>query len=89
MEEYQKIQTIFKRDPANRMKTLIMGEYSTPEFQFLKNNVWVFTEKVDGTNIRVGWDGNQIIFSGKTDNSQIPATLVNSLFTFRRPNRSA
>ena len=52
MKEYHKIQTIFKRDPENKFKTLIYGEFSLPEFEYLKNNTWIFTEKVDGTNIR-------------------------------------
>ena len=48
METYHKIQTIYKRDPANSFKTLLEGEYSLPEFEYLKDNTWVFTEKVDG-----------------------------------------
>jgi len=79
MKEYHKIQTVFKRDPENHHKTLLIGEYSMPEFEYLKNNLWVFTEKVDGTNIRVMFNGNEIIFGGKTDNAQIPAFLVQKL----------
>ena len=60
-------------------KTLLEGDYSLPEFDYLKNNTWVFTEKVDGTNIRVMWDGKEIDFGGKTDNAQIPAFLVKKL----------
>ena len=70
MKEYHKIQTVFKRDPDNNFKTLLMGEYSLPEFEYLKDNKWVFTEKVDGTNIRVIWDGKDIFFKGKTDKAQ-------------------
>jgi hypothetical protein len=76
MNEYHKIQTVFKRDPSTNFKTLIEGDYSLPEFEYLKNNTWVFTEKVDGTNIRVMIKDNKITFGGKTDNAQIPATLV-------------
>lgn len=79
MKEYIKIQTIFKRDPLTNHKTLLEGDYSLPEFDYLKNNTWVFTEKVDGTNIRVMWDGKEIAFGGKTDNAQIPAFLVKKL----------
>jgi len=79
MKEYHKIQTIFKRDPATNMKTLLMGEYSLPEFGYLQNNDWIYTEKVDGTNIRVMYDGNTITFGGKTDNAQIPSPLVKKL----------
>lgn len=45
------------------------------EFEFLKDNLWVFSEKVDGTNIRVIWDGVKVTFGGKTDDAQIPADL--------------
>lgn len=79
MNEYHKIQTIFKRDPNTNYKTLIYGDYSWPEFEYLKDNLWVFTEKVDGTNIRVMFNSGVITFGGKTDKAQIPAPLVNKL----------
>lgn len=79
MKEYHKIQTVYKRDPATKMKTLLNGEYSEPAFYYLTNNEWIFTEKVDGTNIRVIYDGKNITFGGKTDNAQIPNQLVNKL----------
>lgn len=79
MKKYHKIQTVFKRDPDTKFKTLIEGDFSLPEFEYLKNNQWVFTEKVDGTNSRVMFDGKTITFGGKTDKSQIPGDLVNKL----------
>jgi len=79
MQEYHKIQTVFKRNPETNYKTLLYGEYSIPEFEYLANNKWVFTEKVDGTNIRVMFDGEIISFGGKSDRAQIPAFLVNRL----------
>jgi ATP-dependent RNA circularization protein (DNA/RNA ligase family) len=75
MKEYHKIQTIFKRDMATKQKTILEGQWTLPEFEFLAENTWVFTEKVDGTNIRVMFDGSRITFGGKTDNAQIPARL--------------
>jgi ATP-dependent RNA circularization protein (DNA/RNA ligase family) len=79
MNEYHKIKTVFKRDPANKYKTLLMGDFALPEFEFLQNNRWVFTEKVDGTNIRVIFNGFGITFGGKTDRAEIPSFLVNRL----------
>lgn len=79
MKQYHKIQTVWLRDPENNHKTLLEGVWAKPEFQYLKDNEWVFTEKVDGTNIRVMWDGESVIFGGKTDNAQIPQFLVNRL----------
>ena len=79
MKPYHKIQTVFKRDPATKHKTLLMGEFSIPEFEYLKDCMWEFTEKVDGTNIRVTWDGQDVMFDGRTDNAQIPPFLLTKL----------
>lgn len=78
MKEYHKIQTLFKRDMATKHKALVEGEWTLPEFAYLANNEWVFTEKVDGTNIRVMVNGG-VTFGGKTDNANIPAKLVERL----------
>ena len=80
MRHYHKIQTVFKRDPDNRFKTLLDGEFSIPEFEYLKDNPWVFTEKVDGTNIRIMFSKmRHLTFGGKSDNAMIPAFLLNRL----------
>jgi len=82
MIKYHKIQTIYKRDPETKFKTLLEGQYSLPEFEYLKDNIWVFTEKVDGTNIRIMYDGVTLWFGGKTDSAQIPSELANKLAVF-------
>jgi hypothetical protein len=74
--EYHKIQSIYKRDMTSKRKTLIEGEWTLPEFEYLAGNVWTFTEKVDGTNIRVIFKDNGITFGGRTEDAQIPAQLV-------------
>ncbi len=79
IKEYQKIQTVFLRDPKTKFETLLEGQFALPEFEYLKNNIWVFTEKVDGTNIRVIFNDGQITFGGKTDRAQIQASLANKL----------
>jgi len=76
--EYVKIPNIFKREEYGSNK-LIEGKFSTPELKYLANAQWVWTEKVDGTNIRVMWDGHSVTFGGRTDKAQIPAHLVNKL----------
>ena len=76
--EYVKIPNIFKREEYGSNK-LIEGQYSTPELEFLSDMLWEWTEKVDGTNIRVMWDGHSVTFGGRTDKAQIPAHLVNKL----------
>ena len=79
MTEYHKIQTIFKRDMTSKNKTLMEGEWTTEEFKYLSKNEWIFTEKVDGTNIRIIFKDGQISFGGRTDSAQIPAKLLNEL----------
>lgn len=79
MKEYHKIQTVYARDPETKFRTLLIGQYAEPEFAYLAENEWVFTEKVDGTNIRVMVEPDRIRFGGKTDNASIPAFLVERL----------
>lgn len=79
MTEYHKIDTVFKRDPATKHKTLLMGEYSQDAFAYLAGNEWAFSEKVDGTNIRVIIGDGKVTFGGRTDAAQIPAFLVAKL----------
>ena len=76
MSEYHKIQTIFKRDMASKRKTLMEGDWTLPEFEYLAGNAWTFTEKVDGTNIRVIFKDGTVAFGGRTDDAEIPAPLV-------------
>ena len=87
MHEYHKIQTVFKRDPDAKFKKLLMGQYSLPEFAYLANNEWVFTEKVDGTNIRIMIGDSGVTFGGKTNDAQIPASLVQRLEALFLPQK--
>lgn len=79
MKEYHKIQSVFKRDMSTKKKLLIEGDYSLPEFEYLENAKWTFTEKVDGTNIRVMVQDGTIVFGGRTDAAHIPAILLSRL----------
>lgn len=84
MIEYHKIQTVFLRDPKTNYKQLMEGVWSKPEFCYLSENMWLVDEKIDGTNIRVMWDGTKMRVGGKTDNAQLQMDLVeniNTLFT--------
>lgn len=78
MKKYHKIETVYERD-TNGSKKLIEGKYRNEAVEFLANNDWAFTEKIDGTNIRIYWDGHRITFGGRTESSQIPSHLVNKL----------
>lgn len=80
MKPYHKIPTVFKRDPTTENKTLLLDKYATPEIEYLWNCWWTFTEKVDGTNIRVvSLPSGDICFCGRTDRANIPAKLTNRL----------
>ena len=79
MNKYHKINTVFNRDMDKPKNPIIMWDWSEPEFEYLANNKWELTEKVNGTNIRIMWDGEKITFGGKTDNAQIHAPLVQRL----------
>ena len=78
MKEYNKIETIYERD-IDGTKKLIEGKFRNKTVEFLANNEWEFTEKIDGTNIRIYWDGHKITFGGRTERASIPSHLVNKL----------
>jgi hypothetical protein len=79
VNKYPSIKTVYLRDPENKYRTLLEGQWACPEFEYLKDNEWVFTEKIDGTNIRVMWDGMQVRYGGRTDNAQMPTFLLDKL----------
>lgn len=78
MRTYEKIETVFCRD-TDGTKRLILNDFRNPTIAYLKNNTWVFTEKIDGTNIRIHWDGHKVEFGERTDKAQIPAHLLDKL----------
>lgn len=70
---YQKIPTVFYRDPVTNKLTT---QWATPELKALKDIPWSFTEKIDGTNVRILWDGHRVSFGGRTENAQFPIPLL-------------
>lgn len=72
MKEFPKIQSIYKRDEETHK--FIEGQWSLPELEYLANNQWVWTEKVDGTNIRVIWipEGHDVPFPTYSDTTSTP-----------------
>ena len=78
MRKYDKIETIYARD-VEGTKKLCPGVFRDPTVRYLADLRWDWTEKIDGTNIRVCWDGHKITFGGRTDNANIPAELVTRL----------
>lgn len=78
MREYVKIETLFNRS-EDGSKKLIEGDFRNETVKFLRDLPWQFTEKVDGTNIQVAWDGHRVSYGGRTERASIPAHLMNKL----------
>jgi len=75
MKEYSKIETLFNRDKSTFK--VIENDWRTPEFEYLKDLEWSFTEKIDGTNIRIEWIPKvSSRFGGRTDRAQMPPFLM-------------
>lgn len=77
---YTKINTLYKRYTEGPKKNcIILGDYSVPEVEYLKDCKWLCFEKVDGTNISIYWDGQNKEYHGKSENAQIPAGIISHL----------
>ena len=69
MDKYQKIDTLYVFD--NGLKRFVT-KFTNPLVEFLRDNAWLASEKVDGINIRVHFDGYRVEWSGRTDDAQLP-----------------
>jgi len=77
MQTYHKINTLWKRDQKGKV---IVGDYSIPEFELLQDVPWTWTEKIDGTNIRIGLtEDDHFDIRGRTENAQIPTFLLRAI----------
>lgn len=75
---YQKIEGLWTRDVTTHK--VVKGQFRNPVVRDLFDApVWHVTEKIDGMNIRVLWDGYSISFGGRTDRAELPAQLVEHL----------
>lgn len=75
-DRYESIKNVFKRDPDTHK--LIHGSFSLPEFEYLQNCKWIWTEKVDGMNVRVILNDNAD-FRGRSDAAHMPSALMKRL----------
>lgn len=66
MKEYMKINNIFEFDEKYRK---ILG--MTKICDFLKDIEWIGTEKIDGTNVRIYWDGYSVTIAGRQNNKTV------------------
>lgn len=67
---YQKIPNLYEFDQERKKYNTLV--YSTHEIDYLRKLQWLCTEKVDGMNIRVIWDGYDISFAGRKETSKLP-----------------
>ncbi len=76
MRPYHKIQGLQKRDPETHR---FDGRWTCPEFEWLAGNEWVWTEKLDGMNIRLGFDPEDetepFQVAGRTARAELPGRL--------------
>src|SRR3990167_7108390 len=87
MSEYPKIETLYERDEQTfKVKP---GVLKNRVYGLIKT--WHWTEKIDGTNIRVVWSAaeKKLTFGGKTDNAQIHADLIKHLYELVKPDKLA
>jgi len=71
--EYHKIETLYERDEqTHRLKQPLV--LKNPVYGLIKT--CQFTEKIDGTNIRVIWKDGKLSFGGKSNNAMIHADLI-------------
>jgi len=101
--EYHKIHGLFKRytkddkdagiiPDGKKVGDFITGEFAKEEFKILFHNQWIWTEKLDGMNIRIYLyreeenDNFTIIVKGRTDKADISDDLLNSIYTWFHEN---
>ena len=75
MKKYHKINTIYKRAMELPNSPVVEGLWVSPEIEMLKDIAWTGTEKIDGTNVRIIFDGTAVEVKGKSDKSSMPEFL--------------
>lgn len=75
---YPKIETLYERDNDGTHR-LIEGKFRNSAMEYLKDNYWIGTEKIDGMNIQVVWNGDGIEIYGRSERAQIKNDLMDLL----------
>lgn len=76
---YHKIEGPFKRKVDN-VKEVDRSLWRNDTVKMLADHpIWMGSEKIDGTNIRIIWDGYRVSFGGRTERAELPGQLVQEL----------
>lgn len=70
MKTYQKIETLYKFNTT--INKFVENDFTNPIVKYLYDCKWIGSEKIDGTNIRVLWDGFSFSIAGRTEKSDVP-----------------
>lgn len=73
LKEYQKIYPPFTRNTETKKLTNIFISNSVA---FLSKKTWEWTEKINGTNMRIFWDGHKLSLYGRANETQIEKEVL-------------
>jgi len=77
MIHYPKIETLYERDKETFKVTDV---FKLPEFGLIDPKRWIFTEKIDGMNMRISPLVAGLDVRGRGDNAQIPDDLTKYIY---------
>lgn len=83
---FPSIPNLHKRDETTKR---LNGVLAHPAYALLADAEWIFTEKIDGTNIRVIWDGESVEIRGRTDAATLYPPLVKAIEDIFTPGNMA
>lgn len=76
LDEYQKIPVLYEFDASRKEYT---NKIADPSVEFLSGLSWLASEKYDGMNIRVHYDGHKVEIFGRTDAAILPKEVEDLL----------
>jgi len=84
MIKYASIKNLWKTDPATKYTTMIEGAWSNPVFEYLQDQIWIATEKIDGMNMRImrAGPGELVRYGGRTDNASMKMHWLEKLQSY-------
>lgn len=77
--KYPKIDGIFERDSDFKLT----DNFRDPAFEYLKDLRWQGFEKLDGTNVRIYWDGYRVSVHGRTDKADFEKSFAEFLEKYK------